>query len=87
MKIRIFEAEYYLKKHDILGKWNGRTNFQVKYLGLDHRSKQYVRWNDPRCSGGARASGRANISAAAAIVTTYDMQKPEATADRAIYSR
>ena len=53
---------------------------------------------DPRYYGGVRASGRANSSAAAAIVidvassstvrsNTDNKQKLEATADRATYSR
>ena len=55
--------------------------------------------NDPRCNSCACASGRANSSAAAAIVidvasgrtvrnSTYNKQKPgAAAADRATYSR
>ena len=55
--------------------------------------------NDPRCNGSACASGRANSSAAAAIVidvagsrtvrnSTHNKQKPDAAAaGRATYSR
>ena len=66
----------------------------------DNTSKQYVWWNvyDPRCNGGARASDRANSSAAGAIdidvassstvpaINTNNNQELEATADRATYT-